>query len=801
VADGALRGVRFGAALAALVDDTLRSAAAALPDEPWAIVALGSYARGELCPGSDIDVMLLHGGGRRATVADAAGTLWYPLWDAGFVLGQSVRTVKEALTVADDDLDALTALLDVRVVAGDAALVDELTAQVHRLAHKRRDRVITALAGASGLRQVRPGPVAEMLEPNLKDGGGGLRDLHALDWAGWGLASSPGGTAALVAQGHLHERDRVRLATANDALLDARVALHRVNRGKSDQLLLQDQDAVAALVDAADADALVRGIGEAARAVVWITTEVWARLTEPDRPRVSFPTGAVVDAASVLEMGARAAEMRQPFDRDALEQIGTLRDPEWTPAARDAFVALLGAGRGAIPVFEALDHEGVLVALFPEWAQVRARPQRNAYHRFTVDRHSLEAVAEAAALLDPDDPAGEGFDGEVARRAPRAALLLSALLHDIAKGKPGDHSVLGVGVARDFAARIGIDQEATDLIAWAVEHHLLLADTATRRDLSDEYTVANYARIVGDVAANDLLYALTIADSRATGPSAWSMGKAALVRELYGKADTLLAGGVLGSAVADERRASLVAKVGADANTFLDAMPPGYVTAFPVDQLARHRELLAASDRTGTLVEWETLADDRLRCTVVAPDRTGLLALVAGTLALAGFDIASATGYTHHDGIALEVYTGVDRFGRLAGEPARAEFLTSLEAALRGELALDDALRDRSRRYRAKRPGFGDRDVQVVLDTEASAFATVVEVYAPDDVGLLARVASVFVDLGVDVSQAIVQTRGDRVVDVFYVRSRDGSLESDRHGLDRLRATLLSRLTSQVTLD
>jgi len=781
----------------------LHAASSALPDEPWAIVALGSYARRELCPGSDLDLMLLHGGGRRATVVDAAGSLWYPLWDAGFVLGQSVRTAKEALTVADDDLDALTALLDVRVVAGDARLVDDLTAQVHRLARKRRDRVITALAGASALRQVRPGPVAEMLEPNLKDGGGGLRDLHALGWAGWALAPSPGGTAALVAQGHLHERDRIRLAAANDALLDARVALHRVNRGKSDQLLLQDQDAVASLVGATDADELVRGIGEAARSVVWIATDLWTCLTEPDRPRVSFPAGGVVDAASVLEVGARAAELRRPFDRDALEQIGTLHDPEWTPAARDAFVALLRAGRGAIPVFEAFDHEGVLVTLFPEWAQVRARPQRNAYHRFTVDRHSLEAVAEAAALLDPDDPAGEGFDGEVARRVPRAALLLSALLHDIAKGKTGDHSVLGVGVARAFGKRIGLDQESTDLIAWAVEHHLLLADTATRRDLSDEYTVANYARVVGSVTANDLLYALTIADSLATGPSAWSMGKAALVRELYGKADTLLAGGVLGSAVADERRAELEAKVGPEATAFLDAMPPGYVTAFAVDQLARHRELLAASDRDRATVEWETLADDRLRCTVVAPDRTGLLALVAGTLALVGFDIASATGYTHHDGMALEVYTGVDRFGRLASEAARAEFLTSLEAARRGELDLDDALRDRSRRYRtrARGPGLTDRDVQVVLDTEASAFATVVEVYAPDDVGLLARVASVFVDLGVDVSQAIVQTRGDRVVDVFYVRSRDGSFESDRHGLDRLRATLVSRLTSQVTLD
>jgi [protein-PII] uridylyltransferase len=512
-----------------------------------------------------------------------------------------------------------------------------------------------------------------------------------------------------------------------------------------------------------------------------------------------------VTAATVLHVAASAAEQHLPFSRDALGRIATLRDPVWSQDARDAFVALLAAGRGAIPVFEALEHERVLEQLFPEWAQVRARPQRNAYHRFTVDRHSLEAVAEAASLLEPADPAGGGFDGDVARRAPRDALLLSALLHDIAKGKPGDHSVLGVDVARGFVTRIGVDDATAEMVAWAVEHHLLLADTATRRDLSDEYTVAKYARVTGDVERNDLLYALTIADSRATGPVAWTMGKAALVRELYVKADTLLAGGALGSRVADERRAAVEATLGPVAISFLDSMPPGYVTAFPVEQIVRHCELLAVTHRatagSQVLVEWESLDDGHLRCTVVAADRTGLLAIVAGTLALAGFDIASAIGYTHRDGVAFEVYTGVDRFGRLDGEASRAEFLLRLEAALGGDLDVQDALRDRSRRYRARGGNGADRDVQVVLDTDASAFATVVEVYAPDDVGLLARVASVFADLGVDVSQAIVQTMGDRVVDVFYARSRDGSLESDRHGLDRLRATLVSRLTSQVTLD
>ncbi len=664
-----------------------------------------------------------------------------------------------------------------------------------------------------------------MLEPNLKDGAGGLRDLQSPGWAGWAVDPAAGtvpdgwagGIAALVAQGYLHERDLERFAVARDVLLDARVGLHRVTGGTSDQLLLQDQDAVAALVGAADADALVRRIGAAARAVVWITTDLWSRLLDAARGpsglsgtprdlgggawlrdgRIALGVDTAIDAPSVLHAAACAARQRVQFERATLLRIGELREPQWNAAARDAFLELLAAGRGAIPVFEALDHEGVLVPLLPEWEHVHARPQRNAYHRFTVDRHSLEAVAEAAALLDPDDPAGEGFDGDVARRAPRAALLLGALLHDIAKGRPGDHSAVGAITAREVAVRIGLDAESTDHLAWVVEHHLLLADTASRRDLSDELTVAKYAREVGDIARNDLLYALTIADSRATGPAAWNSAKAALVRELFVKSDMLLAGGAT-SGAGDEHRTAFEAREGAVAIAYLDAMPPGYAASFPVDQLARQRPLV---ERGELAIEWETLDDDRLRATVVAPDRTGLLARVAGTLALAGFDIASASGFTHRDGIALEVFTGVDRFGRLAAESERAAVLTNLGAALRDELALDDLLRERARRYRPRVTSSSDRDVRVVVDPEASAFATVVEVYAPDDAGLLAMVAAVFASLGLDVHQALVQTRGDRVVDVFYVRSPDGSLHADRHALDRLRATLVARLTTQVTLE
>ena len=227
-------------------------------------------------------------------------------------------------------------------------------------------------------------------------------------------------------------------------------------------------------------------------------------------------------------------------------------------------------------------------------------------------------------------------------------------------------------------------------------------------------------------------------------------------------------------------------------------MPPAYTTAFPADVLARHRELTGQRELA---VEWTELENDRLRCTVVAPDRTGLLATVAASLSLVGFDIESAIGYTHHDGMALEVFTGTDRFDRLVDAAGRARFTTTLEGALSGELEIDEQLNERTRRYRPTPVEASDRDVRIIVDLEASSFATVVEVHAPDDVGLLARVAAVFGDLDLDVSQAIVSTSGDRVVDVFYLRDGFRQKFTDPLAVDSLRATLLARLTSQVTLD
>jgi [protein-PII] uridylyltransferase len=311
-----------------------------------------------------------------------------------------------------------------------------------------------------------------------------------------------------------------------------------------------------------------------------------------------------------------------------------------------------------------------------------------------------------------------------------------------------------------------MDDHGVDVVSWLVRNHLLLADTATRRDLADEETIVRFGRAVRDTERLDVLYALTVGDSRATGPAAWSRSKAVLVRQLYGEADRLLEQGVVGARLSDERR----------------------------EALEKHRSLFAARQLA---VTWDDRDDELIECTVVAPDRSGLLATVAGVLALHGFDIRSASAYGDETGMALEVYRGVDTFERL-DNGGRSAIERDIHGALAGRLAVRERLDQRIRRYR--RPPTGDDTVEVRFDLDASTTATVCEVHAPDDVGLLARIAAVFTDLELDVTAALVSTLGDRVVDVFYVRDSYGGKLTEPLALDRLRATLVARLTADTLL-
>jgi [protein-PII] uridylyltransferase len=822
LADLNLRGRAFGAALSDAVDAALVEAFGDLDRSgEVALVGLGSYARRELCPGSDIDVLLVHklrGRNSADTVRSVTEQLWYPLWDAGFVTGHGARTIKESIALADDDLDALTALLDVRVVAGARELAVELERKARELAARRGGRVLPVLADAADLRRQRPGAIAEMLEPDLKEGAGGLRDVQALEWGGWALGP-PGGSSTLLERDFLTPQDLARVEAGRELLLDIRVALQRVTNSRSDRLALQEQDAVATQLDFESADTLVHDLARAAREIAWIAGDVWSRVRDLlDRPgakgaqvdqplaegvwlrdgRVHIDTNpdGSVPPLRTLEAACAAAEYAVPFDRTSLTRLQATGAPTWDVWQRAGFVRLLRSGDDAVPVFEALDHEGVLARLLPEWEHVRSLPQRNAYHRYTVDRHLLEAVAQCARLLDAGEVRHESgrdvdVDAVVARACRRPELLLlGALLHDIAKGLPGDHSELGEETADRVVRRMGFDSEAREIVPWLVRNHLLMAEVATRRDLSDASVADNVAAAcAGDAERLRLLYLLTIGDSRATGPAAWSPSKAALVRDLFVKAATAIERGEA-KAVAADRRDALRERLGEDrAGVFLARLPEQYVLAFDVDTMCMHELLL----RDSPTVRCEQVGGGQVAITVVAADRPGLLVTLAGALTVCGLDVLEASLFGTTDGQALDVFRGADPFGRVVDDDG-ARVTETIERALAGEIDLAVRVDARRQAY----AGIGKRAtpaVRIEVSSDESETDTVVEVHADDDIGLLYRLASAFTDLSLDVRIAKVATLGKRVVDVFYVRDASARKIDDPGAVARLRAALVDRMT------
>ena len=644
--------------------------------------------------------------------------MWYPIWDRGLRLDHSVRTVREAVHAAEGDLKVALGLLDARHVAGDRKLTDDLRRRVDGLWRKRAKRWIPQLKAASQERHEHFGEVAYLLEPELKEGRGGIRDVAL-------LRVLAGVTTVLG--------DLVRPLDQPAANLAAvRGHLHARAGRQLDRLLLQEQDAVADAYGAKDADELLAVVSAAARTISWVWDECWRRVDGwvdpkrrgglPDRPLgpgLALSDGEIHvhgPARQVwLAAAAAAAELRVPITRAALnrfaEEVPPAPDP-WPYGWRQSFVALLGAGTGAIPVLESLDHHGLIVRLLPEWDAVRSRPQRNAYHRFTVDRHLIEAVAQAAAFT---------------RRVSRPdLLLLGALLHDLGKGYPGDHTDAGVEVAARVAPRMGLPPHDVETVVAMVRHHLLLPDTAMRRDVEDPDTAASVARAVGDRETLDLLAALTEADSLATGPAAWSDWKAKLVGRLVENTTAVLEGRRL-------------------AEPDVNAMLPPFL----------EDGLHATEDR----------------CIVVAEDRPGLFSIVAGVLALNGINVLGATAGVSQRGRAVEVFDVEHAFG---GSPAWDRVRADLDDALDGRLALQQRLDERVRAY-ARRDASLAPPPRVIIDNDASSRATVVEVRAPDDVGVLYRITAALAYAGLDIRSARVSTLGHEVVDSFYVVDRDGN--------------------------
>jgi len=737
----AASGVQFCAALSELTDELLR---ALFNDavknigitKDIALIAVGGYGRGELAPYSDLDLLLLHKNVKK--VDDFASALWYPLWDLGLKVGHAVRTPKETRQLGETDLDTATALVTARFITGDESLANDCINDAREWWRKRGRDSLRDLHARVLARHATAGEVAFLLEPNLKEGLGGLRDIHALLWAiDAGLPLSGG--------------DKQELKRSNEVLLTSRVALHINAQRLGDVLRLEDQDAVAARIGSHDADALMAQVSTAARSIAWIADEAWARIDPPANanelprriaPGVEMRGGEVhlesdadpaTDPTLVLRVATAAARLGARIDRASLNRLGeetpVWPDP-WPAGASDDLVALLLEGERAIPVLEAIDQRDLITKVLPEWAPVRSKPQRNAYHRFTVDRHLWQTVANAAALVDTVSRAD--------------LLMLGALFHDIGKGYPGDHTEVGIEMFAYIGPRIGLSQEDTEIVSSLIQHHLLLADTATRRDLSDDATITGVASQIKSSVALDLLRALTEADSKATGVSAWSDWKAGLVYELTERVHHVLGGG-------DVR--DVIWKLFPDAEV--------------LEMMAEGRFAVCTTEDS---------------ITVVSPDRPGTFSKVAGVMALHGLDVLGAEA--HSDEREAETAMAASEFRVLPPKDRPIEWariVDSLERALKNQMALEARLAERAETYKVRRvrTAVAPADPTVRFDNAASSNSTLLEVRAPDRVGILYSITKTIADTGLDIRHARVQTLGNEVVDTFYVRTTDGQKVTD----------------------
>ena len=730
--------------------------ASAVPDggRGVALVAVGSYGRGTLAPGSDLDLVLIHDG-KQKRIKDVADAIWYPIWDSGQPLDHSVRTLKELRSAMDSDIKVALGLLDARLIAGDPALGPSALARAAELWQTRTTKWLPEVDRHSKARHARFGDLAFLLEPDIKDARGGLRDVQLIR----SLSK-----VTPVLSGLIEDRT---IIWAERLLTSVRVELQRPNASASTVLLLQDQDPVAAALGMENADVLMAAVADAARAIAWESDDGWRRVeswlagpkgrggggdlvVEPgivvrDGEIALLPTAdPAVDTSLALRVAAASAERDQPISRSALERLGQRAlapDGIWPPAVLQALLRLLGAGRPAIAAVEALDQQGVWLRYLPEWSPVRNRPQRNAYHRFTVDRHLLEAVANASemqsAVHRPD------------------LLLLGVLLHDIGKGQGGDHTEIGIKVVADLGPRLGLPPEDVSVLENMVRQHLLLPDVATRRDLDDPATASTVAAAVGDRDTLELLAALTRADSLATGPAAWGSWKAGLVDRLVDQVEATLEG----RPPPDTGRAALSES---------------------------ERRLLAA----GRL----TVAYDDGLARVAAPDQPGLLATVAGVLNLSGAYVRSATTISDEStGMALFRFEVAPAFDEL---PDWSRVAIALESALEGRADIERLLEEREARYSRYQASTAARipDARVIFDLESSPSSTIVEVRAPDRGPVLYRVARALSASDLTITCALVSTLGAEAIDVFYVQKNAGGRVEDPAHLAQLERAVLDSL-------
>lgn len=706
-----------------------------LQESEISLAAVGGFGRAELSPGSDLDILILHQGLNEVKLKEFVDAFLYPLWSTNRKVDYSVRTKGETLHAASEDIKVVLGLLNLRHIAGNPGLADSVAASALELWRKDSKKNIAKIQSSLAERYERFGELAFLLEPDLKEARGGLRDITII-------------TALSLLDEITIPLDRV--AEAQSILLGVRDALHEASKRDRDQLLFTEQDKVAQLLEYGDADILMADVAKSARAVDYTFTRMWDQLEKSGRRSifkrarpvgiarglVEFDGDVAIDDGYAIEedpgLGMRAAAvaaqkgLRLTLDSTiALAQRLPQMPTPWPRQVREDLVTLIGAGEEMISLFEALDQENLISRWIPEWEHVRFLPQRNVLHRHTVDRHMLETAFRAAALT---------------RKVHRPDLLLiAALFHDIGKGfQDKDHSDYGEELIRPLATRMGFDANDVETLALIVKHHLLLSSVATRRDLDDPQTIAHVLELIPDAQTLELLHALSIADGEATGKAAWSAWKAGLVSDLVKRTLSAMKG----------------------------------IEPAPVEELTPSQKELAARGELTVSLEGR---DENLLIEIISPDSMGLLSMVAAVLSISRLDVRSARTRTVGEVAVMTWLVTPDAY---APAPTQENLQALIRKAIDRDIDLNKKIDERIANFR-KYPGIPTPPPVVSAINDVATNATIVEVRMHDKPGVLYNVSRAISKFGVDIRAAIVATLGAEAFDTLYVTDVQGNALSE----------------------
>jgi len=817
--------------------------------ERMALIAVGGYGRGELAPYSDIDLLFLTAYKRAPHIEQVVEYLLYTLWDMGLKVGQSTRSVEETIRHAEGDLTIRTAVLEARYIWGDQELFTELKRRFDgEIAKKSATQFIEAKLAERDQRHERLGDSRYLVEPNVKEGKGGLRDLHTLFWIAK-YVYRVDDIEKLVDLKVLSPKEAQRFARAQNFLWTVRCHLHFIAGRAEDRLTFDHQAEVGRRMGYRD-HAGTRGVERFMKHYFLIAkdvgdlTRIFCAVLESEhrhQPKFSLKRwgfgkksvdGFNVDAGR-LDVASDDQFAKDPVallrlfyvaQKEGLDihphalrlitQSLKLIDAELraNPEANRLFVEILTASNVNPEIaLRWMNESGVFGRFIPDFGRVVAQMQYDMYHTYTVDEHTIFAIGILSDVergnLKEELPLPTSLFRTI---DSRRALYLAVLLHDIAKGRGGDHSVLGAQVAEKVGPRLGFSAEETETIAWLIRWHLLMSNTAFKFDIDDPKTIQDFVARVQSPERLKLLLLLTVADIRAVGPKIWNGWKAALLRELYHRAFELMSGGIDATAREERvRQAQEAVKkllpdfTAAEIDSFIAKGYPFYWLSFEAETQARHARLVREAERSQAPLTVETRVDtDRAvtEVTLYTADHAGLFSRIAGALALAGANIVDAKIHTLSNGMALDTFWVQDRDGGAFAQPQKlAKLSVMFENVLVGklkphiDLAAPASVPSRTRVFTVP--------PRVLIDNKASSTHTVIEVNGRDRTGLLYEVTRALTQLNLQISSAKISTYGEKVVDVFYVKDLFGHKIDHEKRLGDIRERLAAALADPAAPD